>query len=144
MGMDLSQDVKIINQTTYKLLEEGESLINAWNLDIKHNWELDIYWKQFFFDIIEQLVERNEITFTKDWLHEGSFFEYFKCNYQEIIDDYDLSITIDDYEELVGYMPFSDWKELNDPTDGWIDRSVTPYKIDDDKTIYVLAQARYW
>ena len=29
MGMNLSQDVKIINQTTYKLLEEEESLINA-------------------------------------------------------------------------------------------------------------------
>lgn len=144
MGMSLYQDVKIINQGTYNLLEEGESLINAWNLDIKHDWELNTYWKEFFFDVIKELVERNEITFTKDWLHEGSFFEYFKRNYQEIIDNYDLSITIDDYEELVGFMLFSDWKEMCDPTDGWIDRSVTPYKVEEGKNIYVLAQARYW
>lgn len=107
--------MKKIEDYQLRELEEDKIFINEYDLDLKYDYELKSYWKEFFFDILETLT-LNDFEFHLDFLAKNSLFDYMKNHYKDIIKDYQLNIDIRDYIEISDYVSYQEWKK--DPNHG--------------------------
>lgn len=94
----------------YEELQKGALLINEYDLDLKYQYELDIYWKEFFFDVMEKIADKRDF-YVKASKDGESLLDYFKRDYKFIIEEYNLDIDIRDYIELNDYIPYKEWIE---------------------------------
>lgn len=90
-------------------LEEERLFINKYDLSLKYNYELGIYWKEFFFDLISELIKKDGCIFQQN---KNSLFDYFKKEYYNIIKEYKLNIDIQDYIEISDYISLKEWESL--------------------------------
>ena len=88
-------------------LQKGRLYINIYDMDLKYSYEINRYWKEFFFDVIREL-SRNH-TFIIKAEKEEDLFDYFKKNYYNIIKEYDLLIDPSDYVEINDYITYDTW-----------------------------------
>lgn len=102
--------MNIIKIEDYQLKElQDETLfINKYDLSLKYSYELSIYWKELFFDILEALT-LNNFEFHLDFLEKSSLFDYMKNNYKNIIRNFHLNIDIKDYIEISDYISYKEW-----------------------------------
>lgn len=75
--------------------------INRYSLDLMYDYELNRYWKEFFFDLTQCLGK----VYT---------FNYLKKNYKQLIEDNDLAIDFRDYVELNDYIAVKEWLAESD------------------------------
>lgn len=94
----------------YENLRKGLLYINKYDLSLMSIWELNTYWKEFGFDIINKLMRTPE-----DFIiPKVDLLDYIKNNYDNIIKKYKLDIDVRDYVEVVDYISYRDWLNDND------------------------------
>lgn len=107
--------MKKIEDYQLRELEEDKIFINEYDLDLKYNYEIAVYWKAFQFDIIKALLDKGYIlkkelfpilNTTKPWL----------VMWDIVIDYYKINIDFKDYIEINDYIPYCKWKK--DPNHG--------------------------
>lgn len=111
--------IKKIEDYQLKELKDKMLYINIYDLDLKYNYELAKYWKEFFFDILQSLGE-----FHLDCLKDKSLFSYMMDNYKEIIKSYNLNIDIKDYVEINDYILYEEWSENPDNGIGYFKKDI--------------------
>ena len=47
-----------LNDYQYEELQKGVLLINKYDLSLKYLYEMNSYWKEFFFDLMEKISEK--------------------------------------------------------------------------------------
>ena len=103
--------VQKIEDYQYEELLDGRLFINKYDLDLKYNYELDIYWKELFFDIMSEITKNGNLTLLKD--EEEKLLDYFKRDWENIIKEYNITkIDIRDYIELNDYISYEDWIQM--------------------------------
>ena len=102
--------IKKIEDYQLEELKNQKVFINKYDLSLKYSHELNNYWKELFFDILEALT-LNDFEFHLDFLEESSLFSYMKNNYKNIIENYDLNIDIKDYIEITDYISYKEWSD---------------------------------
>lgn len=103
---------KKIEEYELENLKKGLSYINKYDLSLISVWKLNTYWKEFFFDIFNQICKQDlGMTIISG---EDSLFDYMKNNYYNIIKKYKLDIDIKDYVEITDYISYEDWMKSND------------------------------
>ena len=94
----------------YQLRElfTGKLLINKYDLSLKYNYELVVFWKAFIYDLIVEIYKKYG-----EFKVEVSMddFDFSIERYEKIIKQYDLSIDIRDYVEINDYIFFTEWKK---------------------------------
>ena len=94
----------------YQLRElfTGKLLINKYDLSLKYNYELVVFWKAFIYDLIVEIYKKYG-----EFKVEVSMddFDFSIKRYEKIIKQYDLSIDIRDYVEINDYIFFTEWKK---------------------------------
>lgn len=94
----------------YQLRElfTGKLLINKYDLSLKYNYELVVFWKAFIYDLIVEIYKKYgefKVEISMD------DFDFSIERYEKIIKQYDLSIDIRDYVEINDYIFFTEWKK---------------------------------
>lgn len=89
--------------------EEKKIFINKYDLSLKYDYELGVYWKEFFFDLISELTKKDGCIFQQN---KNSLFDYFKKEYYNLIKEYKLNIDITDYIEITDYISLKEWESL--------------------------------
>ena len=97
--------IRILKELEDYQLEElysNKLFINQYGLDLMYDYELNRYWKEFAFDLINSLkvVYRND---------KSDLLSFIKNNYKIIIERYNLKIDFRDYVELNDYLSVQDW-----------------------------------
>ena len=94
----------------YQLRElfTGKLLINKYDLSLKYNYELVVFWKAFIYDLIVEIYKKYG-----EFIVEVSMddFDFSIKRYEKIIKQSDLSIDIRDYVEINDYIFFTEWKK---------------------------------
>lgn len=93
-----------------KELQDNKLFINKYDLSLKYDYELSVYWKELFFDILETLT-LDDFEFHLDFLAGSSLFNYMKNNYKDIIKNFHLNIDIKDYIEITDYISYKEWSD---------------------------------
>lgn len=88
-------------------LETNKLYINKYDLDLKYEYEMNIHWKEFLFDLLQEMATRDIIYLEK----QDNLLEYLKKDYKTIIKIWNLKIDIRDYIELNDYITFQEWSE---------------------------------
>jgi len=103
---------KKIEDYEWQNIKKGLFYINKYDMSLISIWELNTYWKEFFFDIFNQMCKQDlGMTIISG---EESLFDYMKNNYYNIIKKYKLNIDIRDYVEITDYISYNDWIHDND------------------------------
>lgn len=102
------KSIKIENYQLRELINQ-ELYINKYDMSLKYSYELDIYWKEFFFDILQLLNTKRDFFLHAD--EKESLFDYFKKDYYNIIRKYKLNIDKDDYVEITDYISYDEWEK---------------------------------
>lgn len=86
----------------------GKLLINKYDLSLKYDYELAVFWKAFIYDLIVEIYKKYG-----EFKVEVSMsdFDFSIERYEKIIKQYDLSIDIRDYVEINDYIFFTEWKK---------------------------------
>ena len=92
----------------YELEELGKKrlLINKYGMDLLYTYEVNRYWKEFFFDVIDKLAQKRGFIIRQD---EKSLFDDLKKDYYNLIERNNLDIDINDYIEINDYITFEEW-----------------------------------
>lgn len=108
--IEIKRKVKL---NDYQLAELNSNLlfINAYDLSLKYLYEIVPQWKEFFFDILNELLKVNG--FIDDVQKEETLFDYLKNNWYNIIKENKLKIDIKDYTTLTDYISFEEWSCCN-------------------------------
>ena len=107
--MKIVKKIKKIEDYQLKELEDKTLYINKYDLSLKYNYELASTWKEFFFDILNELLERNGTI--DDVPNDNNLFTYCHKNWKRIIKENDLRIDIRDYIELTDYISLEEWEQ---------------------------------
>ena len=107
--MKIVKKIKKIEDYQLKELEDKTLYINKYDLSLKYNYELASTWKEFFFDILDELLERNGTI--DDVPNDNNLFAYCHNNWKRIIKENDLRIDIRDYIELTDYISLEEWEQ---------------------------------
>ena len=86
----------------------GKLLINKYDLSLKYNYELAVFWKAFIYDLITEIYKKYGEFKTEILIND---FNFSIERYEKIIKEYDLSIDIRDYIEINDYIFFTEWKK---------------------------------
>ena len=105
--------IRILKELEDYQLEElysNKLFVNQYGLDLMYDYELNRFWKEFAFDLINSLKEENiYMVYGND---KSDLLNFIKNNYKIIIERYNLKIDFRDYVELNDYLSIQDW--LND------------------------------
>lgn len=106
-----------LNDYQYEELQKKILFLNKYDFDFKYIYEMNRYWKEFCFDLINELYQKDllDTLYNKDSKLDNINYllSFLKNNYQQIIDDNKLTIDFQDYIELNDYITLDDW--LKDP-----------------------------
>ena len=80
--------------------------INKYSLDLLYSYELNRYWKEFFFDLIDKWTTEDSIVLSQS---KRTLLDYLKENYNNIIKENNIKIDIRDYIELTDYVTIEEW-----------------------------------
>ena len=107
-GEDEMIKVKI-DEYQFNELNQGILFINKYDIDFKYLYEMNRYWKEFCFDLLNELQLKNLMMAKEEYL-----LSFLKNNYKIIIEENNLNIDFKDYIELNDYVLLEDWlKEDN-------------------------------
>lgn len=88
--------------------------INKYDLSLIYSYELNRYWKEFFFDIIAELSKKEGSTIH---ISSNNVFNDLKKDYKHIIKIFNLNIDFKDYIELNDYLSLHEWLKDNPNND---------------------------
>ena len=103
----------------YNDLIEEKLFINKYDLDFKYLYEMNRYWKEFCFDLLNELYRKNLLenlynAAQTDLSNIDYLLIFLKNNYKIIIEENKLEIDFRDYIELNDYTTLKEWlKEKN-------------------------------
>lgn len=103
----------------YNDLIEEKLFINKYNLDFKYLYEMNRYWKEFCFDLLNELYRKDLLenlysAAQTDLSNIDYLLIFLKNNYKIIIEENKLEIDFRDYIELNDYTTLREWlKEKN-------------------------------
>lgn len=103
--------IKKLEDYQIEELESGKLFINKYDLSLKYLYELNANWKEFFFDLLSELVSKRSFYLLQD--SKVSLLDYMKKDYSNLIKKYDLKIDFRDYIELNDYVSYSEWIKGN-------------------------------
>lgn len=102
--------IRILKELEDYQLEElysNKLFVNQYGLDLMYDYELNRFWKEFAFDLINSLKEKNiYMVYGND---KSDLLNFIKNNYKIIIERYNLKIDFRDYVELNDYLSIQDW-----------------------------------
>ena len=109
--------MKSIKIEDYQLaeLQDEKLFINRYDMSLMYSYELDRYWKEFFFDVLQELSRKH--TFLLENSDKESLLDFFKENWYNIIKENKLNIDSADYIEITDYVSFDSW--LKDGNNGY-------------------------
>ena len=87
-------------------LNNNKLLINKYDLDLKYSYELDVYWKEFFFDMFQKINNSNEKLII--YREKENLLEFIKKNYKILSSI--CNVDIRDYPELTDYITLKEWE----------------------------------
>lgn len=94
-------------------LQQEKLFINKYDLDLKYDYELKSQWKEFFFDILSELMTKTEEFSVTGANSKEELFNYLKNNYKSIINNYNLKIDKRDYIDIEDYISLKEWEKEN-------------------------------
>ena len=103
----------------YNDLIEEKLFINKYDLDFKYLYEMNRYWKEFCFDLLNELYRKDLLenlysAAQTDLSNIDYLLIFLKNNYKIIIEENKLEIDFRDYIELNDYTTLRVWlKEKN-------------------------------
>lgn len=103
----------------YNDLIEEKLFINKYDLDFKYLYEMNRYWKEFCFDLLNELYRKDLLenlysAAQTDLSNIDYLLIFLKNNYKIIIEENKLEIDFRDYIELNDYTTLKEWlKEKN-------------------------------
>ena len=103
----------------YNDLIEEKLFINKYDLDFKYLYEMNRYWKEFCFDLLNELYRKDLLenlynAAQTDLSNIDYLLIFLKNNYKIIIKENKLEIDFKDYIELNDYTTLKEWlKEKN-------------------------------
>lgn len=103
----------------YNDLIEEKLFINKYDLDFKYLYEMNRYWKEFCFDLLNELYRKDLLenlysAAQTDLSSIDYLLIFLKNNYKIIIEENKLEIDFRDYIELNDYTTLREWlKEKN-------------------------------
>ena len=103
----------------YNDLIEEKLFINKYDLDFKYLYEMNRYWKEFCFDLLNELYRKDLLenlysAAQTDLSNIDYLLIFLKNNYKIIIEENKLEIDFRDYIELNDYATLREWlKEKN-------------------------------
>ena len=103
----------------YNDLIEEKLFINKYDLDFKYLYEMNRYWKEFCFDLLNELYRKDLLenlysVAQTDLSNIDYLLIFLKNNYKIIIEENKLEIDFRDYIELNDYTTLREWlKEKN-------------------------------
>ena len=103
----------------YNDLIEEKLFINKYDLDFKYLYEMNRYWKEFCFDLLNELYRKDLLenlynAAQTDLSNIDYLLIFLKNNYKIIIEENKLEIDFRDYIELNDYATLKEWlKEKN-------------------------------
>lgn len=107
--------IKILKELEDYQLEElysNKLFVNQYSLDLMYNYELNRFWKEFAFDLINELKEESiYMIYSND---KSDLLNFIKNNYKIIIEKHNLKIDFRDYVELNDYLSIQDWLKDDD------------------------------
>jgi hypothetical protein len=101
--------IKSIEDYQLEELNKERLFVNIYDLSLKYSYELNVQWKEFFFDLLNELAHKETVTVPK--LNNKTLLESLKGDYKLIIALYDLKTDIKDYIEITDYISFKDWEK---------------------------------
>lgn len=106
--------MKIIKSIESYQLEElklNRLYVNIYDLSLKYSYELNVQWKEFFFDLLNELAHKDRVT-VPQLDKNKSLLESLKGDYELIIALHDLKTDIRDYIEITDYISFQKWEAI--------------------------------
>ena len=105
---------KIKQIELYQLDELNDEVlfISKSDMSLKYLYELNLYWKEFAFDLLNKFY----IDDLAGLLYDSSIDDlliFIKNNYKMLIEKYNLNIDFKDYIELNDYITLKEWIELD-------------------------------
>lgn len=103
----------------YNDLIEEKLFINKYDLDFKYLYEMNRYWKEFCFDLLNELYRKDLLenlysAAQTDLSNIDYLLIFLKNNYKIIIEENKLEIDFRNYIELNDYTTLREWlKEKN-------------------------------
>lgn len=123
--------IKILKELEDYQLEElysNKLFVNQYGLDLMYNYELNRFWKEFAFDLINELKENNiYMIYSND---KSDLLNFIKNNYKIVIEKHNLKIDFRDYVELNDYLSIQDWLKDDDNKIVWFDGKYHLMKIE--------------
>lgn len=123
--------IKILKELEDYQLEElysNKLFVNQYGLDLMYNYELNRFWKEFAFDLINELKEENiYMIYSND---KSDLLNFIKNNYKIIIEKHNLKIDFRDYVELNDYLSIQDWLKDDNNKIVWFDGKYHLMKIE--------------
>ena len=107
--MIIVKQKKKIEDYQLRELDEKKLFINKYDLSFKYDYEMSIFWKEFCFDLIQEMVKSNKKVYFNQ--HED-LLAYLSYTYKKFIKRYNLKIDIKDYIDLNDYVPLDEWTKL--------------------------------
>jgi hypothetical protein len=89
-------------------LETNNLFINKYGTDLKYLYELNVYWKEFLFDMLQEITSTDSLCLVK----QNNLLEELKKYYKMYIKLFNLKIDIKDYVDLNDYITLKEWSEL--------------------------------
>lgn len=123
--------IKILKELEDYQLEElysNKLFVNQYGLDLMYNYELNRFWKEFAFDLINELKENNIYMIYSNG--KSDLLNFIKNNYKIIIEKHNLKIDFRDYVELNDYLSIQDWLKDDDNKIVWFDGKYHLMKIE--------------
>lgn len=108
-----------IDEYQFNELNQGILFINKYDIDFKYLYEMNRYWKEFCFDLLNELYRKDLLenlysAAQTDLSNIDYLLIFLKNNYKIIIEENNLNIDFKDYIELNDYILLEDWlKEDN-------------------------------
>lgn len=108
-----------IDEYQFNELNQGILFINKYDIDFKYLYEMNRYWKEFCFDLLNELYRKDLLenlynAAQTDLSNMDYLLSFLKNNYKIIIEENNLNIDFKDYIELNDYILLEDWlKEDN-------------------------------
>ena len=98
----------------YQLDELNDEIlfISKSDMSLKYLYELNLYWKEFAFDLLNKFYPDD----LAGLLYDSSIDDlliFIKNNYKMLIEKYNLNIDFRDYIELNDYVTLKEWLELD-------------------------------
>lgn len=98
----------------YQLDELNDEVlfISKSDMSLKYLYELNLYWKEFAFDLLNKFYPDD----LANLLYDSSMNDlliFIKNNYKILIEKYNLNIDFKDYVELNDYITLKEWLELD-------------------------------